>query len=158
MARNPRVRIADRWDMGDVVAHRMRTARKYRGKTQAWVADELTRLTRSTWSVTAVSAAEGGTAGGRPRLFIANEVVALALVFDLPVTYFFTPPPEPETPPDFPGAPEAGWDYLTQLLGGTIDDESVRASLIEGLEVLIDHLKSVGAEAPLAEPGGEVLG
>ena len=81
--------------MSDVVAHRMRTARRYRGKTQPWVAGELTRLTRQTWSVPAVSAAEGGTAGGRPRLFIANEIVALARAFDLPITYFFTPPTDP---------------------------------------------------------------
>lgn len=144
--------------MSDVVAHRMRTARKYRGKTQPWVADELTRLTRMSWSVPAVSAAEGGTAGGRPRLFIANEIVALARVFDLPITYFFTPPIEPELPPDFPDAPEAGWDYLTQLVGGAIDDDSVRASLVEGLEGLIDDLKAGGPGTPSGDPFGETQG
>ena len=157
MPRKQRVRIADRWDMSDVVAHRMRTARKYREKTQPWVADELTRLTRQTWSVPAVSAAEGGTAGGRPRLFIANEIVALARAFDLPITYFFTPPTDPELPPDFPDAPEAGWDYLTQLVGGTIDDDSVRASL-ERLEGLIDDLKAGAPGTPSGDPIGETQG
>ena len=104
--------------MSDVVAHRMFTARQLRGKTQAWVAERLTRYTRSTWSVSAVSAAEGGTAGGRPRLFNANEVVALARTFDLTIPYFFVPPKEPELPPDFPGAPGADWDYLLFRLFG----------------------------------------
>ncbi len=118
MGRNRRERVEGRWDMSDVVAHRMFTARQLRGKTQAWVAERLTRYTRSTWSVSAVSAAEGGTAGGRPRLFNANEVVALARTFDLTIPYFFVPPKEPELPPDFPGAPGADWDYLLFRLFG----------------------------------------
>ncbi len=104
--------------MSDVVANRMHSARQLRGKTQTWVAERMTRFTTSKWSVSAVSAAEGGTTGGRPRSFNANEIVALSRTFDLPIPYFFVPPEKPKLPPDFPDAPSADWDYLLYLLFG----------------------------------------
>lgn len=135
MARSRRERIEGHWDMSDVVAHRMVTARQLRGETQPWVAERMTRFTRLTWSVTAVSAAEGGSAGGRPRLFTANEMLALALTFDLPVPYFLTPPREPELPPDVPGVPGATWDVVRFMLVGNAELQDLLANEL-GLEFL----------------------
>ncbi len=127
--------------MGDVVAHRMVTARQLRGETQPWVAERMTRFTRSTWSVTAVSAAEGGSAGGRPRLFTANELLALAMTFDLPIPYFLTPPREPDQPPDVPGVPRATWDLVRVMLVGNPERQDLVANEL-GLEFL-------GKEVPI---------
>ena len=141
MARSRRERIEGHWDMSDVVAHRMVTARQLRGETQPWVAERMTRFTRSTWSVTAVSAAEGGSAGGRPRLFTANELLALAMTFDLPIPYFLTPPREPDQPPDVPGVPRATWDLVRVMLVGNPERQDLVANEL-GLEFL-------GKEVPI---------
>ena len=135
MGRHRRERIEDHWDMGDVVAHRMVTARELRQLTQARVAERMSRFTGSTWSIPAVSAAEGGTAGGRPRLFTANELLALSLTFDLPMPYFLTPPKEPEFEPDIPGVRGASWDVVRLMLVGHRDIQDVLADEL-GLEYL----------------------
>jgi hypothetical protein len=129
--RNRRERLDDHWDMSDVVANRMNSARQLRGKTQTWVAERMTRFTTSKWSVSAVSAAEGGTAGGRPRSFNANEIVALSRTFDLPIPYFFVPPEKPQLPPDFPDAPSAGWDYLLYLLFGDDHQQKLLSQVLD---------------------------
>lgn len=130
MARARRERIEGHWDMGDVVAHRMVTARHLRGRTQSWVAERLTRFTRSNWSVPAVSAAEGGSEGGRPRLFTANEILALSRTFDLPIPYFFVPPEDPALPPDVPDASQAGWDYIWLRLIGDRNSQKLLAAAL----------------------------
>jgi hypothetical protein len=127
MGRSRREKIEGHWDMSDVVAHRMVTARELRGQTQAWVSERMTRFTRSTWSVPAVSAAEGGSAGGRPRLFTANELLALSLTFDLPIPYFLTPPKDADLPPDIPGVSGATWDIVRLMLVGDAEIQDLLA-------------------------------
>src|SRR3954449_12151477 len=87
--RNVQTRL---WTASQVVAHNLTRARELRGLTQVEVAERLTRFTGSNWSQATVAQAEGSIAGIRVRQFTANELVALARAFDLPLLFFFLPP------------------------------------------------------------------
>lgn len=80
------------WNASQVVAHNVTRARELRGLTQVEVAERLTRFTGTNWSQATIAQAEGSIAGNRVRQFTANELVALARTFDLPVLFFFLPP------------------------------------------------------------------
>ena len=109
-----------KWTAGQVVAHNMTRARELRGLTQAEVAERLTKFTESRWSQATVAQSEGSVSGQRVRQFTANELVALARCFDLPVLYFFLPPEEGPPGLDAPDAPAKGWpwEYLLLLVWG----------------------------------------
>jgi transcriptional regulator with XRE-family HTH domain len=108
-----------RWSASQVVAHNLTRARELRGLTQAEVASRLARFTGSTWTPTTVAQAEGSVGGQRVRQFTANELVALARTFDLPVLCFFMPPDDAEgrlaTDDTRAGLP---WEYLLVLALG----------------------------------------
>lgn len=53
------------------------------------------RYTGRSWSKASVSAAERSWRGGRPRRFDMNELVALGVIFDVPLANFLMPPEEP---------------------------------------------------------------
>lgn len=108
------------WTASQVVAHNLTKARELRHLTQAEIADRLTRLTGSPWSQATVAQAEGSVNGQRVRQFTANELVALARTFDLPVLYFFLPPDDGVDGLATPDAPPAGWpwEYLLMLTWG----------------------------------------
>jgi transcriptional regulator with XRE-family HTH domain len=118
MGRSRRERAEGRLDMTQVVGHRMSAARASQGRSQEWVAERMARFTGANWTASTVSLAENSATSSRPRSFTANDIVALARTFALPIPYFFIPPDEPTPPPDFPDAPQAGWDYLLALLVG----------------------------------------
>jgi transcriptional regulator with XRE-family HTH domain len=82
-----------------VVAYNMVRARRERGMTQDELGASLTKLTGRPWSRATVSAAETGWdgAGKRVRHFDVNELAALALALRVPVSWFFTPPPDGPT-------------------------------------------------------------
>jgi transcriptional regulator with XRE-family HTH domain len=107
------------WSASQVVAHNLTTARELRGLTQAEVAERLSRFTGAPWSQTTVAQAEGSVSGQRIRQFTANELVALARTFDLPVLYFFLPPDDGAgrlvTDDAKGGLP---WEYLLVVLLG----------------------------------------
>ncbi len=107
------------WNASQVVAHNVTHARNLRGLTQVEVAERLTRFTGTNWSQTTVAQAEGSTAGNRVRQFTANELVALARTFDLPVLFFFLPPDDGAgrlvTDDAKRGHP---WEYLVLLVLG----------------------------------------
>jgi len=107
------------WTASQVVAHNMTRARELRSLTQSEVADRLSRFTGSNWSQATVAQAEGSVSGQRVRLFTANELVALARTFDLPVVFFFLPPDDGSgrlvTDDARDGLP---WEYLLALLLG----------------------------------------
>lgn len=107
------------WTASQVVAHNLTRARELRGLTQVEVAERLTRFTGSNWSQATVAQAEGSIAGNRVRQFTANELVALARAFDLPLLYFFLPPDDAAgrlvTDDAERGHP---WEYLVLLLLG----------------------------------------
>lgn len=107
------------WNASQVVAHNVARARELRGLTQVEVADRLTRFTGTNWSQATVAQAEGSIAGNRVRQFTANELVALARTFDLPVLFFFLPPDDGSgrlvTDDAKRGHP---WEYLMLLVLG----------------------------------------
>lgn len=108
-----------RWTASQVVAHNLTRARHLRGLTQVEIAERLTRFTGTNWSQATVAQAEGSTSGTRVRQFTANEVVALARTFDLPLLFFFMPPDDGEghlvTDDAHRGLP---WQYLLVLILG----------------------------------------
>jgi transcriptional regulator with XRE-family HTH domain len=105
------------WTPSQVVAHNLTRARQLRGLTQSEIAERLSHYTGTSWSAVTVAQAEGSVTGQRVRQFTANELVALAQTFDLPVLYFFLPPEdrsgELRTPQgDLP------WEYLLMVVWG----------------------------------------
>jgi len=76
-----------------VVAFNLAQARQFRGWTQQQAIDALEPHLGARWSVANYSAAERSVDGGRVRNFDADEIVAFARTFQLPVTWFFMPPP-----------------------------------------------------------------
>jgi transcriptional regulator with XRE-family HTH domain len=108
------------WNASQVVAHNLTRARELRGLTQAEIAERMTRFTGASWTAVTVAQAEGSVSGNRLRQFTANELVALARTFDLPVLYFFMPPEDGEgefRTPDY-AARGWPWEYLLVLLWG----------------------------------------
>lgn len=107
------------WNASQVVAHNFARARELRGLTQTEVAERLSKFTGSKWSQATVAQAEGSVAGQRVRQFTANELVALARTFDLPVLFFFLPPDDGEgrLVTDDAGPP-LSWEYLVALVLG----------------------------------------
>lgn len=77
--------------INQLVAYNMTRARRSRGWTQQEVAGRLERYTGRPWSKASISAAERAWQGGRPRKFDANELVALSVIFETPVSYFLLP-------------------------------------------------------------------
>ena len=108
------------WTASQVVAHNLTQARELRGMTQTEVAERLSQFTDTPWTATTVAQAEGSVTGNRVRQFTANELVALARTFDLPVLYFFLPPEDKSgalRTPDVAG-PGSPWEYLLLLVWG----------------------------------------
>jgi transcriptional regulator with XRE-family HTH domain len=108
-----------RLSASQLVAHNLTRARLLRGLTQAEIAERLARFTGAKWSQATVAQAEGSVRSPRTRQFTANELVALARTFDLPVLYFLMPPDDGVggllTDDAKDGLP---WQYLLVLLLG----------------------------------------
>jgi hypothetical protein len=80
------------WTPNQIVAYNVARARQLRGWTQEQAADALAPYLGTRWSGASFSAVERSVAGGRIREFTADELLALARGFDLPIGWFFTPP------------------------------------------------------------------
>jgi hypothetical protein len=78
-----------------VVAYNLARARELRGLTQEEAAAVLEPFLGVRWSKASFSQAERSVAGKFVRKFDADEVVAFARAFDLPVTWFYLPPLPP---------------------------------------------------------------
>ena len=78
-----------------VVAYNLRSARELRGWTQEEAAERLAPYIGAEWSKASWSAAERSAETKRVRHFTADDLVALARCFDLPVVWFLVPP-DPE--------------------------------------------------------------
>jgi hypothetical protein len=85
-----------------VVAFNLAQARLWKGWTQDQAAEALEPYLGKRWSKASVSQAERSIAGKFVRNFDADEIVAFARAFELPVGWFFMPPP-PHS--DQPGVP-----------------------------------------------------
>jgi transcriptional regulator with XRE-family HTH domain len=80
------------WTPNQIVAHNIARARILRGWTQDQAAEACApylgvRLSPASWS-----AMERSVDGGRIREITADELVAFARAFDLPIGFFLTPP------------------------------------------------------------------
>lgn len=133
------------WNASQVVAHNLARARELRRLTQTEVAERLSKFTGSKWSQATVAQAEGSVAGQRVRQFTANELVALARTFDLPVLFFFLPPDDGEgqlvTDDAEGGLP---WEYLLVLALGHRGNFAVLAERAANWE----HVLRAAVEAP----------
>ena len=92
MPRKQRPNVQPAWTPNQIVAHNMAKARLFRGWTQDQAAEACepylgTRLSPASWS-----ALERSVDGGRIREITADELVAFARAFDLPIGFFLTPP------------------------------------------------------------------
>ena len=81
-------------DVNAVVSYNVRAIRERRGWTQQSVAERLARLTKHQLPQASISAMERGFDGDRRRRFDAHELYLLSVVFDVPIAYFFLPPPD----------------------------------------------------------------
>ncbi len=80
-------------DLNEVVAYNFRAARELRGWTQEETAEALELLLGQPLPQASISAIERAYEGDRRREFDAQEILAFALAFDLPLIWFFLPPP-----------------------------------------------------------------
>lgn len=126
-----------------VVAYNLAQARLLRGWTQDQASAALEPHVGKRWSKATFSAAERSVDGERVRQFDADEVVAFARAFDLPVSWFFLPPP----PWAGPGAPvrletPAGGlgEPLAVLADLVFGDDEQRAHMALRLRAFLDEL------------------
>jgi transcriptional regulator with XRE-family HTH domain len=89
---DPRPRAED-LDVNAVVSYNVKAIRERHGWTQQSVAERLSRLTGHQLPQASISAMERGFDGERRRRFDAHELYLLSVVFDVPIAYFFIPPP-----------------------------------------------------------------
>jgi transcriptional regulator with XRE-family HTH domain len=82
------------WSPNQVVAFNLARARALRGWTQEQAADLLAPYLGSRLSLASFSAIERSIAGTRVKQFSADELVALSRVFEVPLGWWFTPPPD----------------------------------------------------------------
>ena len=82
-----------RADLNEIVAYNFRAARELHGWTQDETAQALEGLLGQRLPQASISAIERAYEGDRRREFDAHEILAFALAFDLPMMWFFLPPP-----------------------------------------------------------------
>jgi hypothetical protein len=75
-----------------VVAYNLQQIRRWRRLTQDQAAELIEPFVGKRWSKANFSAAERSVAGERIRQFDADEIVAFAKAFDVPVAWFLLPP------------------------------------------------------------------
>lgn len=80
-------------DLNEIVAYNFRRARDLRGWTQEEAAIRLEPFLGQRLRQAAISAIEGAFGGERRREFDAQEILAFACGFDVPLLWFFLPPP-----------------------------------------------------------------
>ena len=80
-------------DLNQIVAYNFRQARELRGWTQDEAAIALEPLLGQRLPQASISAIERAYEGDRRREFDAQEILAFALAFNLPLVWFFLPPP-----------------------------------------------------------------
>lgn len=85
----------DGWELNvnQVVAFNMRAARERMGWTQQALADRLSQLSGSPYSHAMVSSLERAWDGERRREFDAQEIALLSVALEVPIVWFFLPPP-----------------------------------------------------------------
>lgn len=129
-------------DANAVVAYNLAAIRRRRGWTQDEVAERLGRLTGRTLTKVSISAMEH-SGGVRRRRFDAHDLYLLSVVFDVPMAYFFLPPPHGAVAGRLAGTGHGLHALYVSFLG--------RADQLDALD---DRLAAVDIGAPdLASPG-----
>jgi transcriptional regulator with XRE-family HTH domain len=80
------------WTMNQIVAANLTRARELRGWTQAETVEKLGQRAGVQTSVVNLSAAERSVNGKRRREFDADDLLAYARTFELPISWFLLPP------------------------------------------------------------------
>lgn len=80
-------------DVNRVVSYNLRVAREQNGWTQSQFADRLEQVTGTRPAQANVSALERVWEGGRRREFDAQKLVDFAVALNVPIIWFFLPPP-----------------------------------------------------------------
>ncbi len=124
-----------------VVAYNLARARELKGWTQDQTAEALEPHLGVLWSKASLSQAERSVAGRVVRNFSADEIVAFARAFQLPVTWFFMPPPAwagPGMPTrlDVPDAPALG-ETVALLVDLVFGDKAQQAMLAVRLDAFL---------------------
>ena len=127
-----------------VVAYNLARARAMRGWTQDQAAEALAPYLGTRWSKASLSQAERSVGGRFVRNFNADEIVAFARAFELPVTWFFLPPP-PESSPGVPmrlATPDAQpfGEMVALLVDLVFGDDYQQALLSMRLDAFLDAL------------------
>src|SRR4051794_151231 len=81
------------WTCNQIVAYNLARARLLRGWTQDQAAQNLAPYLGQRLSAASWSAMERSVDGGRIKHFTADELLALARGFEVPIGWFLTPPP-----------------------------------------------------------------
>ena len=84
---------AEEVDVNRVVSYNLRLAREQNGWTQEQFADRLEQVTGHRPTQASVSALERAWEGGRRREFDAQELVDFSVALNVPIVWFFLPPP-----------------------------------------------------------------
>lgn len=84
----------DEIDVNRVVSYNLRLAREMQGWTQEQFATRLEEVTGHRPTQASISALERAWEGGRRREFDAQELVEFAVALDVPIAWFFLPPPD----------------------------------------------------------------
>ncbi|HVL03333.1 MAG TPA: helix-turn-helix transcriptional regulator [Acidimicrobiales bacterium] len=128
-----------------VVAYNLTRAREDKGWTQDEAADALAPYLGKRWSKASVSQAERSIAGKFIRKFDADEILAFARAFELPVSWFLMPPPPWSDQPGVPvklSTPDA--ERFGAALGLLVDlvfgDPGQQALLLLRLQSFLNEL------------------
>jgi transcriptional regulator with XRE-family HTH domain len=164
-----------------LVGYNLGRARRLRGWTQAETVERLKPFLRKRWSVASYSHAEKSATNDRIRRFSADELVAFAQTFDLPVTFFLLPVeglpmwhpsiplgkptgesvyPPPEYEEDIAGPTASPWDLLDLLFSSDGLADRLREILRSEPDILDEMQDPVARQVvqsfvglPPVEPG-----
>ena len=131
-------------DLNEVVAYNFKAARELRGLTQEETAQLLERFLGQRLPQASISAIERAYEGDRRREFDAHEILAFALAFDLPLVWFFLPPPGDTRRLHHTS------NYVSELYGLVFGRE-------DQLGPVYDRLRQLGIDEPAAARTVEAL-
>ena len=122
-------------NVNQIVAYNLRAARERKGWTQETLAKTLERLSGIPYSHAMISALERAWDGERRREFDAQELALLSAALEVPIMWFFLPPPKEHRPLEQLGRP--AFELYWLLLGKE-----------EQLEPLYERLRELGIHDP----------
>jgi transcriptional regulator with XRE-family HTH domain len=118
-----------------LVAYNLMRIRKTLGLSQEQAAERLEPyLVGKRWSKAVYSAAERSYHGNRIRQFTADDLLAMAAAFSVPVVYFFLPPPPKDRADGAElrsGSSDVSWRDLFEVMAGGKNRASVWLRVLE---------------------------